>query len=437
VALDEEQRDEWLRFDRAHVWHPYAAATSLEPRYLVSGAEGVYIELADGQKLVDGVSSWWTAILGYKHPHILKAAHRQLDQLPHVMFGGLTHTPALQLAKKLLSIAPPGLTRVFYCDSGSVSVEVAMKMALQYWLTQGGTPRHRFLTVRSGYHGDTWGAMSVCDPERGMHHAFTGAVAEQVFAPAPKSRFGEPLDPDDVEPLAALLEQRGSELCAVILEPIVQNAGGMRFYSAAYLAELRRLCDRHGLLLILDEIATGFGRTGKMFASEHAAVTPDILCIGKALTAGTLSFAATLTTEAVARRISGNTPGILLHGPTFMANPLACAVALATLEVLEGLNHPAKVAAIQAQLERELAPCRQSPLVADVRVLGAIGVVEMKQRIDVGVVVPELVRQGVWLRPFGNLLYTMPPYVISEAELRLVTTAMCNACGVPGAASRV
>jgi adenosylmethionine---8-amino-7-oxononanoate aminotransferase len=426
--LDNHDLDAWLRFDRMHIWHPYSGVPSEEPRYLVTDAEGVFLQLADGRRLIDGVSSWWTAILGYKHPQLLRAAHVQLERLPHVMFGGLTHEPALRLAQKLLTLVPRGLSRIFFCDSGSVSVEVAMKMALQYWLAKGVTGRQRFLTVRSGYHGDTWGAMSVCDPERGMHRWLLGALAEQVFAPAPQSAFGAPLESADIAPVARLMEQRGSELCAVILEPIVQNAGGMRFYSAAYLTELRRLCDQHGLLLILDEIATGFGRTGKLFACEHAGVAPDILCIGKALTGGTLSLAATLATEAVADAITRGPPGVLMHGPTFMANPLACAVALAVLQVLDDFDWPERVAAIEAQLTRELAECRQSPLVEDVRVLGAIGVIEMKQPIDVARVVPQLVDRGVWLRPFGNLLYTMPPYVISESELSTVTSAMQSVC---------
>lgn len=426
--LDTHDLDAWLRFDREHIWHPYAGVPSEEPRYLVTDAEGVFLQLADGRRLIDGVSSWWTAILGYKHPQLLRAAHVQLERLPHVMFGGLTHEPALRLAHKLLTLVPRGLSRIFFCDSGSVSVEIAMKMALQYWIAKGVAGRQRFLTVRSGYHGDTWGAMSVCDPERGMHRWLLGALTEQVFAPAPQSAFGAPLDSADIEPVARLMQERGPELCAVILEPIVQNAGGMRFYSAAYLSELRRLCDQHGLLLILDEIATGFGRTGKLFACEHAGVTPDILCIGKALTGGTLSLAATLATEAVADVITRGPPGVLMHGPTFMANPLACAVALAVLEVLDDFDWPGRVATIEAQLTRELAECRRSPLVADVRVLGAIGVIEMKQPIDVARVVPHLVDRGVWLRPFGNLLYSMPPYVISDSELSTVTSAMKSVC---------
>ncbi len=418
--------EEWLQFDREHIWHPYAALPSRKPRYLVTGAEGVYLALADGRRLVDGMSAWWAAVLGYRHPKIMQAAHAQLDRLPHVMFGGLTHEPAVRLARRLLELVPAGLDRVFFCDSGSVSVEVAMKMAFQYCMARGETGRSRFLTLRGGYHGDTWGAMSLCDPERGMHSLFAGALTEQVFAPAPQSRYGAPLDREDIAPLERLMVTRRNELCALILEPIVQNAGGMRFYSAAYLAEARRLCDRHGLLLIADEIATGFGRTGKLFACEHAAVAPDILCVGKALTGGTLSLAATLTRAHIADTISSAAPGRFMRGPTFMGNPLACAVALAMIDALTSFDWQGSVKRIEEQLCRELAPCRASPAVKDVRVLGAIGVVEMQDPIDLPRVVPRLVERGVWLRPFGNLLYTMPPFIMTEPELSRVTSAMCD-----------
>lgn len=419
-----------LRFDRDHVWHPYAAMPSDEPRYFVAGADGVYLELADGRRLIDGVSSWWAAILGHRHPALLRAAHAQLDVLPHVMFGGLTHEPAVRLAQELLKLAPVGLEHVFFCDSGSVSVEVAMKMAVQYRVARGESGRCRFLSLRRGYHGDTWGAMSVCDPERGMHHLFAGALAEQVFAPAPESPYGSPLLAGDTRKLERIIEARRGELCALILEPIVQNAGGMRFYSAEYLAEARRLCDKHDLLLIADEIATGFGRTGKLFACEHAGITPDILCLGKALTGGTLSLAAALTQPAIAESITRAAPGRFMHGPTFMGNPLGCAVALSVLDVLSTFDWRSRVLDIGRQLERELEPCRSHPAVADVRVLGAIGVVEMKDAIDIDTTLPMLVDRGVWLRPFGNLLYTMPPYIISEQELRQVTSAMCEVVGV-------
>lgn len=421
--------DDALHFDREHVWHPYAALPSDEPRYLVRAAEGVHLELADGRRVIDGVSSWWTAILGHRHPDVMRAAHEQLDRLPHVMFGGLTHSPAIALARKLIELAPPGLRHVFFCDSGSVSVEVAMKMAVQCQAARGQPRRRRFLSVHSAYHGDTWGAMSVCDPVRGMHAAFSGVLTEQVFAPAPATAFGAELRPGDIEPIERLIQAHGAELCALILEPIVQNAGGVRFYSADYLRAARELCDRHGLLLIFDEIATGFGRTGKMFASEHAGVTPDVLCVGKALTGGTLSLAATLATGAVASDISRGVPGLFMHGPTFMANPLACAVALAVLDVLDTFDWRAAVARIERQLHEELAPCRRRPGVRDVRALGAIGVVELTEDVDVRRVIPALVERGVWLRPFGRLLYTMPPYVISQSELAEVTQAMCSVVG--------
>lgn len=417
-------RDVLLAFDREHVWHPYSIVPSQEPRYLVSSAEGVYIELADGRRLVDGMSSWWTAILGYRHPALLRAGHAQLERLPHVMFGGLTHEPAIQLAERLIRLAPPGLEHVFFSDSGSVSIEVAMKMARQYFIARGEPARQRFLTLRRGYHGDTWGAMSVCDPERGMHALFAASLETHLFAPSPSSAFGAELDPDDIAPFERLIARHAGEIAAVILEPIVQNAGGMRFYSAEYLSEVARSCREHGVLLIADEIATGFGRTGRMFACEHAGVTPDILCVGKALTGGVLSLAATLSKPAVAEVIAKGSPGRFMHGPTYMGNPLACSIALAVLDVLHDFDWSARVASIESQLRRELAPCAASPRVADVRVLGAIGVVELHEDVDIGRVVPALVDQGVWLRPFSNLLYAMPPLVINESELAQVTAAM-------------
>jgi adenosylmethionine-8-amino-7-oxononanoate aminotransferase len=415
-----------LEFDRQHVWHPYAAMPSDEPRYLVTGAEGVYLELADGRRLIDGVSSWWTAILGHRHPELVRAAQAQIERLPHVMFGGLTHEPAVRLAEELLAIAPAGLGHVFFCDSGSVSVEVAMKMAIQYASAQGRPERRRFLSLARGYHGDTFGAMSVCDPERGMHRSFRGAILEQVFAPAPTSRYGEPTDPRELAELERLIAAHQHELCAFILEPIVQNAGGMHFYSADYLREARRLCDRFGLLLIADEIATGFGRTGKLFACEHAGIAPDILCLGKALTGGVCSLAATLSRPFIAEAIRAGELGRFMHGPTFMANPLACAVARALLATLGNFEWQARVGEIEAQLRAELEPCRTNPRVRDVRVLGAIGVLEMAQPVDLDVAVPQLVERGVWLRPFGTLLYTMPPYVITQRELSDVTAAICE-----------
>ena len=424
--MNPSDAERWLALDRRHVWHPYAGMPSSEPRYLVTGAEGVHIDLSDGRRLIDGISSWWTAILGHRHPELIRAAQIQLERLPHVMFGGLTHEPALRLTEQLLAIVPPGLEHVFFCDSGSVSVEVAMKMALQWQSACGRPGRRRFLTPRRGYHGDTFGAMSVSDPERGMHRSFAGALLEQVFVPAPVSPFGGPALPDDVTALERAMHEHESELCALILEPIVQNAGGMRFYSADYLRAARRLCSEHGLLLIADEIATGFGRTGLLFACEHAGISPDILCVGKALTGGVLSLAATLAQPFVAEGIAAGELGRFMHGPTFMANPLATAVASALLGALELFDWRERVNSIEAQLRAQLEPCRASPSVADVRVLGAIGVVEMVEDIDVAVVVPRLVERGVWLRPFGKLLYCMPPYVIGERELGEITSAMCE-----------
>jgi len=413
-----------LELDRRHVWHPYAALPGSDPRYLVTGAEGVYLELSDGRRLIDGISSWWTAIVGHRHPELVRTAQTQLERLPHVMFGGLTHEPAVRLAEELLALVPPGLAHVFFCDSGSVSVEVAMKMALQYQAACGRPARKRFLSIRRGYHGDTFGAMSVCDPERGMHAFFAGALLQQVFVPAPVSPFGGSVSTEDVDALEQAIVAQSDELCALILEPVVQNTGGLRFYSADYVRAARRLCSEHGLLLIADEIATGFGRTGRLFACEHAGITPDLMCIGKALTGGVCSLAATLAVPAVAEAIARSAPGRFMHGPTFMGHALGCSVARALLGVLADYPWRERVAAIEAQLSRELEPCRQLPGVADVRVLGAIGVVEMRAELELERTVPALVERGVWLRPFGNLLYTMPPYVIGERELSEITLAM-------------
>jgi adenosylmethionine-8-amino-7-oxononanoate aminotransferase len=413
-----------LEFDRQHVWHPYAALPGADPRYLVTGAEGVYLELSDGRRLIDGISSWWTAILGHRHPELVRAAQTQLERLPHVMFGGLTHEPAVRLAEALLALAPPGLAHVFFCDSGSVSVEVAMKMAIQYQAACGRPQRKRFASIRRGYHGDTFGAMSVCDPERGMHAFFAGAVLPQVFVPAPVSPFGGAALPEDVAALEHIIARHADELCALILEPVVQNTGGLRFYSPDYLRAARRICSEHGLLLIADEIATGFGRTGRLFACEHAGVTPDLMCVGKALTGGVCSLAATLAVPAIAQAISRGTLGRFMHGPTFMGHALGCSVALALLQALADYPWRERVAELEAQLSRELEACKELPGVADVRVLGAIGVVEMRSDIDIERAVPALVERGVWLRPFGNLLYTMPPYVITERELSEVTEGM-------------
>ncbi|MGH0033058.1 MAG: adenosylmethionine--8-amino-7-oxononanoate transaminase [Myxococcota bacterium] len=409
--------------DRAAVWHPYAPPRA-DPLFAVESAEGVRLRLVDGRELVDGMSSWWAVIHGYRHPAIEAALRDQLARLPHVMFGGLTHEPAVALCERLLELAPPGLSRVFLSDSGSVSVEIAIKLALQYWQARGRPERRRLLTVRGGYHGDTFAAMSVCDPETGMHHLFRGALAEQVFAERPACRFDQPCTPEHTRDLEEKLARHAHELAAVILEPVVQGAGGMWFYAPGYLRRVRELCDAHDLLLVHDEIATAFGRTGRMFASEHAGVAPDVACVGKALTGGTLTLAATLVSGRVCDTIAASEVGALMHGPTFMGNPLACRAALASLDLLASEPWQERVARIEAQLRRELAPCAELPQVADVRVLGAIGVVELREPVDMRVVQPAFVEEGVWIRPFGRLVYAMPPYVIGEEDLARVTAAM-------------
>ena len=410
--------------DRRCVLHPYAAPGTPGPLYAVERAQGARLVLSDGRELVDGMASWWAAIHGYNHPVLNAALQRQLSHMSHVMFGGLTHEPAVALCEKLVEITPAPLTRVFLCDSGSVSVEVAIKLALQFQQARGEPRRQRLMTVRGGYHGDTLGAMSVCDPINGMHTLFRGALAPQIFAPLPGPRPHEPWDEGAISAFEALLAQHAEEVAAVILEPIVQNAGGMRFYHPRYLQRVRAACDAHGVLLILDEIATNFGRTGTLFGCEHAQVSPDIMCVGKALTGGMLTLAATLVSERVADTIGRGAPGVFMHGPTYMGNPLACAVALASIELLLAGDYRSRVRAIEAQLARELEPCRGLPAVEDVRALGAIGVVELKQPADLARLAPAFVARGVWLRPFGKLVYTMPPFVISPDELTRVTRAI-------------
>lgn len=413
-----------LQFDRNHIWHPYTSMTDPLQVYPVASAKGVEIELMDGRTLVDGMSSWWSAIHGYNHPVLNQAVHDQTARCAHVMFGGLTHEPAVALSKRLIDITPAGLDKVFLADSGSVSVEVAMKMALQFFYSTKQPRKNRFITIKSGYHGDTFHAMSVCDPVTGMHQIYSDVLPQYFFANRPEVQFHQEWDEQDILSLKLLIEQNHKTICALILEPIVQGAGGMRFYHPQYLRRARELCDQYDILLIADEIATGLGRSGKLFASEHADVSPDILCLGKTLTGGYMTLAATLCNDKIAEGLSSGDPGVFMHGPTYMGNPLACHVARTSIDLLLESDWQIAIKGIEEHFKRSLDQCRELDWVLDVRVLGGIGVVELARPVNMKAITEKFVQKGVWIRPFGNLVYMMPPYCISSRQLTLLTDAV-------------
>ncbi|KHT62705.1 adenosylmethionine-8-amino-7-oxononanoate aminotransferase [Photobacterium gaetbulicola] len=412
-----------LEFDQQHVWHPYTSTLNPLPCYPVVSANGVYLQLEDGREIIDGMSSWWSTIHGYNHPALTEAAKAQLDKMSHVMFGGITHQPAVELCRKLVAITPPPLQHVFLADSGSVAVEVALKMALQYWHAKGES-RAKFLTVKHGYHGDTFAAMSVTDPDNSMHSLYKGFLPEHIFAQSPEGGFFEPWQESDIDDFRHQLEQQHRHVAAVIIEPIVQGAGGMRIYHPTFLQRVRQLCDEYGILLIADEIATGFGRTGKLFACEHAGISPDIMCVGKALTGGYMTLSATLTSSHVANTVCGGEAGCFMHGPTFMGNPLACAVANASLDILAQGHWQHQVKAIEKQLAESLPEIEALDKVKAVRWLGAIGVVELHEPVEMATIQETFVDSGVWIRPFGTLVYIMPPFIINQQQLSQLTSAI-------------